>query len=73
MMNVGIAWIHPYDRLPSMLKGGPDAESVRRAVETMGEEIRASLPARDRPELRLVPGAGRREVSRSSLSASRRR
>ncbi len=51
-----LAWVHPYDRLPSLLEEGPKQESLRQAVEAMAEEVRASLPAGLRPELRLVSG-----------------
>ena len=49
-----LAWVHPYDRVPSLLDDGPDQESLRRAVEAMAEDVKATLPAEARPELRLV-------------------
>lgn len=51
-----LAWVHPYDRVPSLLDDGPDQESLRRAVEAMAEDVKATLPAEARPELRLVSG-----------------
>lgn len=77
-----LAWIHPYDRLPSLLEEGQEAESLRRSVEAMGEDIKASLPAKDRPEFRLVSGRGaarglqelaeREQASLIALGASER-
>ncbi len=50
-----LAWVHPYDHLPSLLNDGPEEASLRRVVESMAADVRASLPAGLRPELRLVP------------------
>lgn len=51
-----LAWVHPYDRLPSLLDQGDEAQAVRAAIEAMAAEVKATLPADLRPELRLVSG-----------------
>ena len=49
-----LAWVHPYDRLPSLLDQGDEAQAVRAAIEAMAADVKATLPAELRSELRLV-------------------
>jgi nucleotide-binding universal stress UspA family protein len=51
-----LAWIHPYKELPSVLGEGPEGRQVREAIDELADSVRSSLPAEDRPELRLVSG-----------------
>jgi nucleotide-binding universal stress UspA family protein len=51
-----LGWVHPYDRLPSVLGDGKESEQVREALMSMSAVVRESLPEDLRPELRLVSG-----------------
>jgi nucleotide-binding universal stress UspA family protein len=51
-----LAWIHPYEQLPSLLSDGTEAEAVRQSIEAMAERVRAAVPDGFRPQLRLVSG-----------------
>lgn len=56
-----LAWVHPYEQLPSLLGEGPEQVAVRRAIEGMAEDVRATLPIELRPEMRLVSGGSAAE------------
>lgn len=51
-----VAWVHPYERLPSLLAEDSAGQAVREAVEEIASSIRESLPAELRIELRTVAG-----------------
>jgi nucleotide-binding universal stress UspA family protein len=77
-----LAWVHPYDRLPSLLDDGEDVERVREAVTSLAAAVKGALPPELRPELRLLSGrspaqgllelADREGVSTIVLGASER-
>lgn len=51
------AWVHPYDPLPSILGNSPEQADLRRAVEALTDDVRATLPPGLGPALRLVSGS----------------
>jgi nucleotide-binding universal stress UspA family protein len=77
-----LAWVHPYDRLPSLLGDEQEAERIREAVTSLAAAVKSSLPSELRPELRLLSGrspaqgllklADRAGVSAIVLGASER-
>ena len=77
-----LAWVHPYDQLPSLLDEGDEVQAVRAAIEAMAADITATLPAELRSALRLVSGrsaaeglqrvADREQASLIVLGASER-
>jgi len=56
-----LAWVHPYDRLPSLLDQGDEAQAVRTAIESMAADVKGTLPSELRSELRLVSGSSAAE------------
>jgi nucleotide-binding universal stress UspA family protein len=51
-----LAWVHPYDRLPSLLGEGEETTRVRETVAALAATVKAALPAELRSELHLLPG-----------------
>ena len=56
------AWVHPYERLPSLLEVGPEQDQLRQAIEAMAGDVRSTLPDELRGELRLVSGSSAAEA-----------
>ena len=71
--NCCLAWVHPYDRLPSLLDQGDDVEAVRAAIEAMAADVKATLPSELRSELRLVSGGSAAEGLQRLPSGNRHR
>jgi nucleotide-binding universal stress UspA family protein len=77
-----LAWVHPYDQLPSLLGDEEDATRVRETVNTLASAVKSALPAELRSELHLLSGrsasqglqqlAERENVSVIVLGASER-
>jgi nucleotide-binding universal stress UspA family protein len=51
-----IAWVHPYERLPSLISAAEEARAAREAVDAIAAAMRDSLPQELRSELRTVSG-----------------
>jgi nucleotide-binding universal stress UspA family protein len=54
--DISLVWVHPYERLPSLLDDDEDAARVRESVAAMASVVKATLPADLRPELELLSG-----------------
>lgn len=77
-----LAWVHPYDRLPSLLGEGEETMQVRETVNALASAVKSALPPELRSELHLLPGgsaprglqqlAEREDVSVIVLGASER-
>ncbi len=51
-----LAWVHPYDRLPSLLGDGEEAKLVRETVNALASAVKSALPSELRSELHLLSG-----------------
>jgi nucleotide-binding universal stress UspA family protein len=51
-----LAWVHPHQRLPSLLGTGRVVEQVRKSVNALASAVKNALPPELRPELRLLSG-----------------